>query len=346
MSMMDRGLMALTGTVPESFNTGAVEPPVVKPWMVAAGAVAGVVGIAAIANSAMERAVKIVNSLPRLRETDPSYTTFDAETMSTFLDSLPEDDRETYIDPRKKGSSSRGRYAGRENRLLDGNYVLNRAEWTDEQREQFAEWVAESGHPKANLYAKQYHHDPYMNLNDVTSKSAEIAVFNADLKPEKIGRDAGPVARAMLNAYGYKGEELVPGQLILGKNVDRDCTGTFPPEPKMRWSTKKAGMRRGHTLQYRRWMDQPHVRLVLMSAAEGPGMFNDRRFYDDAWGTATLTACAGIHPKVKHVLPRRSGSHSKGGVSDVFVMQGHQRASLDDAGFPLEEAYDSPSFER
>jgi hypothetical protein len=341
MDMMDRGLMALTGTVPESFNTGAVEPPVIKPWMVAAGAVAGVVGIAAIANSAMERAVKTIHSLPRLRETDPSYTTFDAETMSTFLDSLPEDDREAYIDPRKK----KGRHASRKDRLLDGSHVLNRAEWTDEQRQQFAEWVAESGHPRANLYAKQYHHDPYMNLKDWKSKSAEIAVFNADLKPEKIGRDAGPVARAMLNAYGYKGEELVPGQLILGKNVDRDCSGTFPPEPKVRWTTKKgqAGMRRSHTSQYRRWMDQPHVHLVLMPAENA---LNDPRFYDDAWQTATLTACAGMHPKVKHVLPRRSGSHSKGGVSDVFVMQGHQRASLDDAGFPLEEAYDSPSFER
>lgn len=341
MDMMDRGLMALTGTVPAGFNTGAMEPAPVKPWMVAVGAVAGVVGMAAVVNSAMGRAVKTIESLPRLRETDPSYTYFDPETVATFLDSLSEEERESYLDLRKR----KGRYQDREGRLPDGNRVLTRAEWTDEQRQQFAEWVAESGHPKANLYAKQYHHDPFMNLNDVTSKSAEITVFNADLKPEKIGRDAGPIARAMLNAYGYKGEELVPGQLILGRNVDSDCSGTAPPEPKMRWSAKTGIGRRGHTPKYRRWMDQPHVRLVLMST-EGARSLNDRRFYDDAWGTATLTACAGLHPKVKNSLPRRSGSHSKGGVSDVFVMQGNQRASLDEAGYALEEAYDSPSCER
>jgi hypothetical protein len=57
MSMMDRGLMALTGTVPESFNTGAVEPPAIKPWMVAAGAVAGVVGLAVSLKGAQRDAV-------------------------------------------------------------------------------------------------------------------------------------------------------------------------------------------------------------------------------------------------------------------------------------------------
>ena len=60
MDMMDRGLMALTGTVPAGFNTGATEPAPVKPWMVAVGAAASLVGLAAIVSSSNHGRVMVM----------------------------------------------------------------------------------------------------------------------------------------------------------------------------------------------------------------------------------------------------------------------------------------------
>lgn len=199
----------------------------------------------------------------------------------------------------------------------------------------FAEWLAHTDCPKAVLYELQYHKEPFVS-REVTGvprgRWVHIDVYNKDLKIDHLGDDAAPLARAMLEAYGYDAGKIVPNKMPLEKQGEQRVA-RVPKRPSPPARTPQ---------QRRRSLDEPSVSLLLRRPQQF-AFATTPAHCDTACVTAALTARAAKG----HRLPRKSpAARGQCTLSEVYGVKGGARVAVDEHGLELaEDAYDSPSVE-
>jgi hypothetical protein len=255
-STSDIGLEAL---VADSTGSSGV-------WALAAGVVA--VGALAAIDREQQRVIEMIKRVPRLYNVEtqggsmasadsergehlPESIEFDAQTIECFRDSLPYDEdwaEERLMalregEPEDKPSKCQWRW-GPTDRLLC-------LEWLERHRRPEAKHYAlilgmepfmharrdvEEGHwilRKRRLISgrgkhRKVSHCPPAQVWEPGHERIYIELFNADLHPEKIGANVSELARAMLDAYGFKHPD--------------------PPWPVCKLSTPKTHNREGRNL--------------------------------------------------------------------------------------------------
>ena len=318
--LIDVGLAALTAP-------GPARPP----WAAMAAGAVGVLGLAMASTSAMTRAIAAVRTLPKFNAReygDATEPEFDNDTIKAFVDSLPAEQQEGFLDDIHRDQDPHRRRPRR-------GILLPRRRWDQEQKQLFAEWLAHTDCPAAGLYELQYHKEPFMNRHvegDPRGRQVHIDVYNKDLKIDHLGDDAAPLARAMLEAYGYDAGKIVPNRMPLEKqNEQRVARVPKRPHPHARTPQQR-----------RRSLDAPSVSLLLrrpqqFAFATAPA------HYDTACATAALTARAAKG----QTLPRKSpAARGQCTLSEVYGVKGGARVAMDEHGLEVaEDAYDSPSVE-